>query len=155
MPISLRVLSYRNEPMPETIVKRFDQLGGSIGRAVGNGLILEDPSKYISRTHARIEFNCGSYVLMDLGSNPSVINDRPLGNGRQMALNHGDSLVIGDYQLSVAISPDVVVSEFQRSPLQDTPRAQPTATALTENVSENDSLSGAKILDFGGSNDFG
>lgn len=154
MSISLRVLSYRNEPMPETILKRFDQLGGSIGRAVGNGLILEDPSKYISRTHARIEFSGGSYVLMDLGSNPSVINDRPLGNGRQMALNHGDSLVIGDYQLSVAISPDVMASEFQRSPLQDAPVVQPTTPS--DMGMENDSLSGAKILDFGGGvNDFG
>ena len=154
MSISLRVLSYRNEPMPETIIRRFDQLGGSIGRAVGNGLILEDPSKYISRTHARIEFINGSYVLMDLGSNPSVINDRPLGNGRQIALNHDDTLVIGDYQLSVAISPEVAVSEFQRSPLQDAPITQQTSTA--EIGIENDSLSGAKILDFGGgANDFG
>lgn len=148
MPISLRVLSYRNEPMPETIIKRFDQLGGSIGRAVGNGLILEDPSKYISRTHARIDFSNGCYVLMDLGSNPSVINDRPLGNGRQIALNHGDSLVIGDYRLSVAISPDVVESEFKRSPLQDAPIVQ--QAPQMQSGMENDSLSGAKILDFGG-----
>lgn len=152
MPISLRVLSYRNEPMPEAIIKRFDQLGGTIGRAVGNGLILEDPSKYISRTHARLEFNNGSYVLTDLGSNPSVINDRPLGNGRQIALNHGDSLVIGDYQLSVTISPDVVESEFQRSPLQDVPVIPQAAPVQSAQIGlENDSLSGAKILDFGGS----
>ncbi len=154
MPISLRVLSYRNEPMPETIIKRFDQLGGSIGRAVGNGLILEDPSKYISRTHAKIEYGNGSYVLTDLGSNPSVINERPLGNGRQIALNHGDNLVIGDYQLSVTISPDVVASEFQRSPLQDAPIVQQAAPAQSSQSGiENDSLAGAKILDFGGSFD--
>lgn len=153
MPISLRVLTYRNEPMPETIIKRFDQLGGSIGRAIGNGLILEDPSKYISRTHARIEFTNGSYVLTDLGSNPSVINERPLGNGRQLALNHGDSLVIGDYQLSVTINPDVVESEFQISPLQDAPKVSQLESA--PNGIENDSLSGAKILDFGGSFDDG
>ncbi|MES2048727.1 MAG: type VI secretion system-associated FHA domain protein TagH [Pseudomonadota bacterium] len=154
MPISLRVLSYRNEPMPETIIKRFDQLGGSIGRAVGNGLILEDPSKYISRTHARLEFNNGSYVLTDLGSNPSVINERPLGNGRQIALNHGDSLVIGDYQLSVTISPDVVEPEFQRSSLQDIPAMQQVAPVQdAQGGMENDSLAGAKILDFGGAFD--
>ena len=154
MPISLRVLSYRNEPMPETIIKRFDQLGGSIGRAVGNGLILEDPSKYISRTHAKIDYANGLYVLTDLGSNPSVVNERPLGNSRQIALNHGDSLVIGDYQLSVTISPDVVVSEFQRSPLQDAPVAPAMQqTTPDQGGVENDSLAGAKILDFAGSFD--
>lgn len=153
MPISLRVLSYRNEPMLETIIKRFDQLGGSIGRAVGNSLILEDPSKYISRTHAKIEYANGCYVLTDLGSNPSVINERPLGNDRQIALNHGDSLVIGDYQLSVTISPDVVVSEFQRSPLQDAPQQAMAVQQSAQGGIENDSLAGAKILDFGDSFD--
>jgi type VI secretion system FHA domain protein len=65
--------------------------------------------------------------------------------------------VIGDYQLNVMISPDVVASEFQRSPLQDTPVAPPPLTSQqaspVQNGIENDSLAGAKILDFGGSFD--
>lgn len=130
--------------MSEVISKQFDQLGGTIGRAIGNGLILEDPSKYISRTHARIELLNGSYVITDIGSNPSFVNDRPIGIGGQIILNQGDNLTIGDYQLSVNIISDAVEIELPRSPLQVEPVPQ-------QEFNKSDSLLDAKILDVGGS----
>ena len=59
MAITLSVQTYRNEALPQPVARRFDQLGGAIGRAVGNELVLDDPSKYISRVHARIDYRDG------------------------------------------------------------------------------------------------
>ncbi|MES2103395.1 MAG: type VI secretion system-associated FHA domain protein TagH [Pseudomonadota bacterium] len=149
MPITLRVQTYLNEALPQQVAKRFDQLGGAIGRAVGNDLVLEDPSKYISRVHAKIDFHDAGYYLTDVGSNPSLINDRPLGAGRQMQLNDGDRLNIGEYQLLVSVTPEAV--PLPPSPLQAEPPAPPASAALSAGI--DDSLSGAKILDVGGSFD--
>ena len=145
MPITLRVQTYRNETLAQPLVKRLDQLGGAIGRAVGNELVLEDASKYISRVHARIDFHDAAYYLSDVGSNPSLINDRPLGRGRQMLLADGDKLNIGEYQLQVSVSPDVAA--LPPSPLQLERAAPPDPFAQLENFG--DSLSGASVLDVG------
>ena len=73
----LQVLSYRNQPSPIALVGRYAQEGGTLGRSPDNALVLEDPSKYISRVHARIAFRDGGYFIEDLGSNPSIVNERP------------------------------------------------------------------------------
>jgi len=146
MPIILRVQTYRSEALPQQLIKRFDQLGGAIGRAPGNDLVLEDPSKYISRVHARVEYHDARYHLVDVGSNPSLINDRPLGPGREMPLSEGDVLAIGEYQVLVNISPEAGV--VQPPPLEQAPIPQYAQAVLTAN--SDDSLSGAKILGIGG-----
>lgn len=106
MPLTLRIQSYRNQPMPTPMVKRFDASGGSLGRTPENDLVLNDPSKYISRAHAKVSFRDGAYFLADTGSNPSMVNQRPLGNGREVRLAHGDLLTIGDYVIEVAVEAD-------------------------------------------------
>lgn len=99
MMLTLSVLTYRNQPAPQTSPARFTDAGGAIGRGPDNLLVLDDPGKYISRTHAQVVFRAGDYLLQDVGSNPSVVNDRPLGKGREVVLADGDRVVIGDYQL--------------------------------------------------------
>jgi FHA domain-containing protein/type VI secretion system protein len=56
MPLTLRIQSYRKQPPAQPVERRFDQLGGTIGRAAGNDLELPDPGKYISRNHSKIDF---------------------------------------------------------------------------------------------------
>ncbi|MES2117847.1 MAG: FHA domain-containing protein, partial [Pseudomonadota bacterium] len=106
MPITLTVQTHRAAPPAEPLSASFDRLGGTIGRSPGNGLVLDDPGKYISRNHAKIEFQDGGYCLADIGSNPSLVNGRPVGNGRQVALNDGDTVVIGPYLLAIAVTPE-------------------------------------------------
>jgi type VI secretion system FHA domain protein len=103
MPLTLRILTYRDQPVPGAAAGRFDDAGGSLGRSPENTLVLDDPGKYISRVHATVAFRDGEYFLEDIGSNPSVVNDRPLGRGREIALAHGDRIVIGDYRLEAAL----------------------------------------------------
>jgi len=103
MQLTLRILTYRNQPVPPAPAVAFGAEGGSIGRSLENALVLDDPSKYISRVHARVLVQDGAFVLEDMGSNASVVNDRPLGKGKQVALAHGDRVLIGDYLLQAVV----------------------------------------------------
>jgi FHA domain-containing protein/type VI secretion system protein len=102
MPVKLLVKRYRERALVAELSCLIHH-EGTLGRGPGNDLVLEDPGKYISRSHARVECRDGDYYLSDIGSNPSVLNGRLLGNGRETALQDGDQLVIGDYQIDVRV----------------------------------------------------
>ncbi|ALL66862.1 FHA domain protein [Paraburkholderia caribensis MBA4] len=102
--LSLRVARFNDEPVAEPIVVEFGPTGGTIGRATDCTLVLPDQQRAISRVHARIEFRGGEYLLCDLGSNPSVLNQRALGGTREARLANGDRLMIGTYLLEVTIA---------------------------------------------------
>lgn len=99
--IKLTVQTYNGAPLPQALAAQFDELGGSIGRADTNQLVLPDPERSISRVHAQVVFRNGSYALVDRGSNPVLINGRPLGNGVEAPLASGDQLQIGGYAIKV------------------------------------------------------
>lgn len=147
MPIILSVQTYNNEAPPVALAARFDQLGGAIGRAAGNALVLDDPSKYISRVHARIDYQDGGYCIFDVGSNPSLVNERPVGQGRQVQLANGDRIRIGDYLLMATLLSEAPPA-LPRSPLQSA--APASAPPMPMPFNSDDSLTGASILDVGG-----
>jgi type VI secretion system protein len=101
--LSLRVARFNDETLAEPIVIAFGPAGGTIGRANDCTLVLPDQQRAISRVHARVEFRGGDYLLCDLGSNPSVLNQRALGGTREARLADGDRLLIGPYLLEVSI----------------------------------------------------
>jgi FHA domain-containing protein/type VI secretion system protein len=101
--LSLRVARFNDEPVAEPIAVEFGPVGGTIGRATDCTLVLPDQQRAISRVHARIEFRSGEYFLCDLGSNPSVLNQRAMGGTREARLANGDRLLIGTYLLEVTI----------------------------------------------------
>ncbi len=102
--LSLRVVRFNDEPVAEPIAVEFGPTGGTIGRATDCTLVLPDQQRAISRVHARIELRGGEYLLCDLGSNPSVLNQRALGGTREARLANGDRLMIGTYLLEVTIA---------------------------------------------------
>ncbi len=99
--IVLTVLSYNGAPASGPSAS-FDEMGGSIGRADNNQLVLPDPERTISRVHARVLYRGGGYAIVDNGSNPIHVNGRALGAGREHALQMGDEIEIGGYRLRVA-----------------------------------------------------
>lgn len=101
--ITLTVQSF-NGGATERLSATFDELGGTIGRADTNQLILPDPERTISRVHAQVAFRNGGFALVDRGSNPVLVNGRPLGNGHEAPLANGDQVQIGGYLLSVEIN---------------------------------------------------
>lgn len=151
MPIILSVYMYRNAAPAQALTRRFDQLGGAIGRAPGNDLVLDDPGKYISRLHARVEYRDEGFWLVDVGSNPSLVNDRPVGAGRSVQLEDGDRVTIGDYQLLASVESEATAfmpAAPPPSPLQVAPPPPPVTPDLPMNP--DDSLANAGILDVGG-----
>lgn len=65
----------------------------TIGRSANNGIVINDAE--ISRRHAQITPQSGSYVVEDLGStNGTFINGIRI--NRPTTLNHGDSVEFGD-----------------------------------------------------------
>ncbi len=99
--IVLTVLSYSGVPA-EGLSASFDELGGSIGRADNNQLVLPDPERSISRMHARVVFRGGQYAIVDNGSNPVSVNGSAVPLGREQPLQPGDQLQIGSYLISVS-----------------------------------------------------
>lgn len=102
--LSLRVAKFNDEPVAEPITVEFGPEGGTIGRASDCTLVLPDQQRAISRIHARVEFRAGEYLLCDLGSNPSVLNERALGGTREARLADGDRVLIGTYLLEVGLA---------------------------------------------------
>ena len=100
--IIIEAIVVNGQTPPQPLAAEFDELGGNIGRADGNTLVLPDPDKIISRTHAAIAFRGGRYVISDRGSvTPVYVNGRALGGGRESAIDVGDEIRIGGYTLVV------------------------------------------------------
>jgi type VI secretion system FHA domain protein len=107
MALFLKVTSYRSLPPPEALSKRFDRVGGTIGRAADCELALPDPQNFISRRQATIRYDEGAYYISHTGrGNPIEINARSLTTAQEVRLAEGDRLVVGDYELRVSLLPE-------------------------------------------------
>lgn len=100
--IRLTVSTFNGLPPSQPLSAQFDELGGDIGRADTNQLVLPDPERTISRVHARVLFRANSgYGIVDQGSNAISVNGIQLGKGREAAIQPGDRIQIGGYVLLV------------------------------------------------------
>jgi FHA domain-containing protein len=128
--ISITVSSFNGAPVATPLSAQFDEMGGDIGRADTNTLALPDPERTISRVHARVVYRAGGYVIVDQGSNPISVNDRPVGNGRDAAIAPGDRIQIGGYVLLVEAPKAGSGGAASFDPFADFPGlAQPSAGA--------------------------
>lgn len=99
----ITLTAYRyNDTSTQGPSAEFDELGGTIGRADTNQLVLTDPERSISRVHARVVFRgAGGYAIVDSGSNPVSVNGQALAKGGEHPLTPGDDVQIGAYVLKV------------------------------------------------------
>jgi FHA domain-containing protein len=105
--ITITVTAHNAKALSQPLSANFDESGGTIGRAPENTLVLLDPDRKISRTHATVSFRDGQYILRDQGSVvPVVLNQQPLGNGREAPIKGGDEIGIGAYTLGVSADAD-------------------------------------------------
>lgn len=100
--ITLTVTSYKGAPAAGNLSVGFDELGGTIGRADTNQMVLPDPERAISRTHAQVVFRSGSYILIGSGANPVIHNGVAMEHGGEVVLSEGDKIEIGSYQIGVS-----------------------------------------------------
>jgi type VI secretion system FHA domain protein len=104
--LTIRAVSLKGQPIGREVTARFGEAGGTIGRGGTNTLVLADPERFISRTHATISFQAGGFIITDNGTkNPVTLNGRPLGSGSQARLGDRDQIKIGDYMLEVTLAP--------------------------------------------------
>jgi type VI secretion system FHA domain protein len=105
MALRLRIVGEQAAQLGEMATKVFGVHGGSIGRAGDNDWILPDPDRYLSSRHARVDFRAGTYFVVDTSSNGTYVNGAkvPLGKFHDYALQDGDSLRLGGYELIVSI----------------------------------------------------
>ncbi|MDP3276388.1 MAG: FHA domain-containing protein [Deltaproteobacteria bacterium] len=88
----------------------------TIGRKEGNTIRLTD--RNVSRRHAKLQKENGSYMLQDLGSyNGTAINGTRVAGTRPLTLK--DKIVIGDYKIEV-IEEGAVVAPSQSAPAAST-----------------------------------
>ena len=88
MPIEISILySPDNVELSQTSLI-FPDEGGTLGRSSNNFWSLQDPNKYMSSIHAKIECVAGQYYLTDKSTNGTFINGsiEPVGNSNQVAL---------------------------------------------------------------------
>jgi FHA domain-containing protein len=101
----IRAVSFNGRPLTQDIRARFNEAGGTIGRGEHSTLVLPDPERFISRTHAGISFQAGGFIITDNSTkNPTILNGHPMGPGSQMRLGEGDRIQIGGYLLSVELA---------------------------------------------------
>jgi type VI secretion system protein ImpI/type VI secretion system protein len=76
----------------------------TIGRAPGNGWVLADPGRVLSRTHCVVALVEGAWVLTDLSANGVFLNGaaEPLTADRRVLLADGDEIRLGDYVMTVS-----------------------------------------------------
>jgi len=104
-----------------------DGAGATIGRQAGNTIIPNDLR--LSRQHAQIEAQDGSFVVRDLGStNGTLLNGQPLHESRP--LRTGDVLQMGSTVFRVADTvPEGQLPTISRSPT--TSRLTATTSRIT------------------------
>ena len=123
MMIRIQVAYYNGGQPSKSIFAEFTELGGNIGRADGNALVLHDPTRVISRTHASVECRSGNYFIRSLGTAiPVYVNGLPLGNGREAAIGVGDEIRIGGYTMTVSSAEKKSPSSVSANNALTTPR---------------------------------
>ena len=105
MQLKMTISSAQARSLGPEAAARFQQRGGTIGRSRDNDWILPDPERIVSGQHARILYERGTYYVEDTSANGTFLNqaDTPLPKGQPVALNHGDTLYAGDYQIQVEL----------------------------------------------------
>ncbi len=91
-----------------------------VGRGRDVDVLLPDPSRVISRQHARIFKKNGAYFLKDKSANGTKWNERLLRwSDAEVELSDGDELTVGDYTLIVGIMSGVEKSAPIVTPADD------------------------------------
>lgn len=97
-------LAGSNEAMSEHV---FDKEFLTVGRTLGNEIVLPDVEKKVSSKHARLERKGAAYEIIDLGStNGTYLNGRKIDPNRPVTLANGDKVLIGGFQLAFQASDD-------------------------------------------------
>ncbi|MFQ5635344.1 MAG: type VI secretion system-associated FHA domain protein TagH, partial [Gammaproteobacteria bacterium] len=108
MPLRLCITSANKSLLGKKHTVEFVARGATIGRNADNDWVLPDPNRYISGRHALIDFQGGTYYVVDTSRNGVYINgaDTPVGRGHPQRLFDGDRLRLGDFDIECQVTDD-------------------------------------------------
>jgi len=87
-----------------SVLARFDNSGGIIGRSPECQLVLDDPNRTVSRQHAGIRRRGEQFVLDVLSQvNPVMVNGEVCAQGGNVVLKDGDTLAIGPFTVKLKL----------------------------------------------------
>ena len=112
MPLTLTIIRGATPDPGVPHSHTWNQRGGTLGRAGNNDWTLPDPEQSISRCHARVRYEQGSYFLEDTSTNGILLGDgiTPMDTTTPHLLRDGEELGIGGYQIRVRIDADAILS---------------------------------------------
>lgn len=108
-----------SDPRGATVRKfRVSEAGGWIGRGRNCEVIIDDPDRFVSLQHARIDYASGQFWLTDQSTNGTFLNDAaaPLVRGERQPLHDGDRLRIGLFDIRIALRTSGGVHDAEAGP---------------------------------------
>lgn len=136
MAITVKIMKRTQGGRPALYATRdFDVLPVSIGRDAACSICLEDPHKHMSRFHAEIQEDGGTYWMAVVSKvNPVMAEGRRYGPGTRLALRSGDSFELAEYDVQVMLPEPVAAREKPAakapSPSADALLEEPTSTQI-------------------------
>ena len=141
MSLTLKILSFNDQPYTDSRAVVIDEQGGTIGRADTNTLALGDENKIISRRHAILEFENGQYKLTDCSLGGTYIDNEvePVNNS-SVQLVDGMQIKIGEYTIACSITDETppFLSPREGNPLADDQANPQVEESEFPNVVESD-----------------
>jgi len=102
MVLALSAIRHADEQFASPVTTPLVAALCTIGRGRECDIVLEDPTRHISRKHATVFRQGDRYVLtVESRINPVLVNGQPVMAGQQAELGAGDSIIIGEYEFSV------------------------------------------------------
>lgn len=126
MPIKVNVSLSAGGQLKPVSSRTLDGAHITIGRDKECSLSLEDTQKHVSRVHAKLDEEAGTYLMTVVSKvNPVMVNGNRHMYEDRVALSDGDVLTIGLYKLEVLIVP--VPTRTEPPPPPPRPVAPPPA----------------------------
>ena len=113
--------------------KRFEVTGavGTIGRDTSCAVILNDPTKHVSRVHATINERDGAYFLtINSKVNHVLVNGRPFRFGQTTQIQSGDQIGLPPFELRVSQTSSAVAAPIPVAPPVAGSRGAPTLAGI-------------------------
>jgi len=113
MAITVKIMKRTPGGRPALYATRdFDVLPVSIGRDAACTICLEDPHKHMSRFHAEIQEEGGTFWMAVVSKvNPVMADGRRYGPGTRLTLQSGDSFELAEYEVQVMLPEPVPAVE--------------------------------------------
>lgn len=145
MAITVKITKRTPDGRPALYATRdFDVLPVSIGRDAACSICLEDSHKHMSRFHAEIQQEDGTYWLAVVSKvNPVMAEGRRYGPGTRLSLHSGDLFELAEYEVQVMLPEPVPAMEKAAATLP------PSADALIPELASTQ-IHGTPPLDHAG-----